>query len=284
MIRIKVPATSANFCIGFDICGIAFNLYNTFDFEESKTDKLEGFLEEFLNENNLVLTSYKKFFNYFNLEYKPVSIKLVKQEIPESRGLGSSATCIVSGVLAANIISKANKSKEELLNLMSIIEGHPDNVAPAYLGGFISSFKNNDKYESIRYNVSDKFIFKCFIPNFTLSTESARKVLPKEYKISDVISNMSRIIHLPLALESGNYILLKELLNDKIHEPYRIKLIPSAYELIEDLDKQGAKAIISGSGSTILGISDKDFNTSIKSFHQHDLLVDLKGASVECLK
>ena len=122
MIKIKVPATSANFSIGFDVCGIAFNIYNEFLFEKSDKNKLAGFQKEFLNDNNLVLQSYKRFFKEYHLEYIPISITLSKSNVPDSRGLGSSATCIVAGVLAANLISKSNLSNEALLTLMSKIE------------------------------------------------------------------------------------------------------------------------------------------------------------------
>ncbi|MCR5786598.1 MAG: homoserine kinase, partial [Acholeplasmatales bacterium] len=235
MIKIKVPATSANFCIGFDTLGVALNLYNEFSFETSTEDKLLGFDKAYNNESNLVLISYKRFFSEFNIDYIPVTISLLKEQVPPSRGLGSSATCIVAGIMAANILSNANIDSDALLSLMTLIEGHPDNVAPAYLGGFVASINNNGDIITNRYNVSDKLVFNVLVPDFKLSTLSARQALPNQYSREDVVSNISKIINLPRAIETANFKLLKVLLNDKIHEPYRFKLIDKALKIKEEL-------------------------------------------------
>ena len=277
MIRIKVPATSANFCIGFDTCGIAFNLYNEYSFEEADYDLLTGFDTKFMNEFNLVLKSYHKFFEYFNIDYIPASISLLKEEIPVSRGLGSSAACIVAGVLGANKLSEANKSERELLYLMTLIEGHPDNVAPAFLGGFIAAIKNDNEIDYVKYNVSKKLKFNVFIPQYTLSTEEARKVLPKKYDRVDVVSNLSRIINLPYALKVGDLNLLKKLLIDKIHEPYRFPLIENAETLKKEVLDKDAILIISGSGSTLLSISYKNLKIDNPNFKCKNVCVNTKG-------
>ncbi len=278
--KISVPATSANLCIGFDTLGVALDIYNEFEFSESNTDKVLDFDPKFNNDSNLVLTSYKIFFREFNVVYIPVSIKLIKNDVPESRGLGSSATCIVAGVLAANRISKSNKSDEELLALMTKIEGHPDNVAPAFLGGFVASTMTNNKVYPIKYNISDKLIFNVYISPFKLSTEEARKVLPSAYSRADVVHNLSRIVNLPYALVNGDYNLLKVLLEDKIHEPYRIEIIKGAKELFKSISKEDAIPLISGSGSTILSISNKDINVKDDYYKQVSVHVVSLGAII----
>jgi homoserine kinase len=278
MIKIRVPATSANFCIGFDVCGLALNIYNIFGFEKSDKDILEGFDLEYNNSNNLVLTSYKEFFKKFNIKYIPIKITLIEQNIPNKRGLGSSASCIVAGVLAANIISNANISKDLLLSLMTSIEGHPDNVSPAFLGNFVASFKDNDIVKYVKYDVDERLLFNVFISNQELSTTKARDVLPKVYKISDVVANLGHIIHLPKALENGDFNLLKDILIDKIHEPYRLKIIDGATDLINELKSLNSIGIISGSGSTILSISLSDFDISNTKFKKINVLVDKNGA------
>lgn len=278
--KIKVPATSANFGIGFDTLGVALDIYNEFEFDKSDSDVVLDFDSKFNNSNNLVLTSYKRFFTYFNIEYIPVTIKLIKNEVPESRGLGSSATCIVAGVLAANKIAKANKSSDALLRLMTSIEGHPDNVAPAFLGGFVASTVSDNIVYPIKYNVSNKLIFNVYISPFKLSTEEARKVLPLSYLRSDVVHNLSRIVNLPYALEYGNYELLKVLLKDKIHEPYRIEIIEHAKELFEKINIEGAIPLISGSGSTILSISNKDIIVLDNYYKQRKVQIDTEGAFI----
>lgn len=277
---IKVPATSANFGIGFDCLGVALDIYNEFEFEKFDVDTVSDFEEEYNNSNNLVLTSYKKFFNEFNIPYIPVRIKLLKEDVPPSRGLGSSACCIVAGVLAGNKISKANKSSEELLALMTKIEGHPDNVAPAFLGSFVASTMHNGEVYPVRYDISDKLIFNVYISDYKLSTEEARKVLPDNYKRSDVVFNLSRIVNLPYALASANFDLLKILLIDKIHEPYRIEIIKGAKELIKKINEQGAIGLISGSGSTLLSISLTDFDIKDDIYKQKRVHIVKEGAII----
>jgi homoserine kinase len=279
MIKISVPATSANFCIGFDTIGVAFNLYNTFSFDKAFKDTLENFDPKFGLDNNLVLEAYKYFYKKLNKEYIPVLIKEELQDIPSSRGLGSSATCIVAGIVAANIISKSNLDNDTLLSLMIDLEGHPDNVAPAFLGGFITSFYDNGKYYTNRYNVSKDYHFSAFVSNQKLSTKMSRSVLPLNYKREDVVSNISRIINLPRYLENCNLSYLRHILKDSIHEPYRLKLIDHSSELIEKINKYGI-GIISGSGSTILGIFDKDIDIIDNNFSQIKVKVTNEGVIV----
>ncbi len=279
MIRIKVPATSANFCIGFDTLGVALNIYNEYEFSISEFDYLEGFDKKYMNETNLVLSSYKEFFKEFNLDYIPISIKQLKQNIPTSRGLGSSAACIVSGICAANVISKANLDNEKLLELCTKIEGHPDNVAPCLLGGFVASVNANKVYTT-KYKISPSFKFNVYIPDTKLSTSDARKVLPKTYTRSEVVYNLSRIALLQNALKDGDLETLKVILDDKIHEPYRIKLIPHASELKEELSKEGAITLISGSGSTMISVSKENINYVPKNFKKVKVRIVNLGAQI----
>lgn len=279
MIRIKVPATSANFCIGFDTLGVALSIYNEYEFEKTEYDYLEGFDKEFMNETNLVLSSYKAFFREFSVDYIPISIKQIKQNIPTSRGLGSSAACIISGIVAANVISKSNFDNDLLLGLATKIEGHPDNVAPCLLGGFVASI-NSDKVYTTKYNVSSSLKFNVFIPPTKLSTSEARKVLPKTYTRSDVVYNISRVAQLGPALKSGDLEILKVILDDKIHEPYRIKLIENASKLKEELKKEEAITVISGSGSTMISISKDDIKYVSKDFKKVKVHIDRVGARI----
>ena len=145
MLKIRVPATSANLSVGFDTLGIALNIYNEFGFEKSSFDNVDAFESKFRT-NNLVLKSYKRFFEYYNIKYVPVKILPFRIDIPSSRGLGSSASCIVAGVMAANILSGLNLKKEDLLDLCASIEGHPDNVLPALVGGLCAAFMAHEKY------------------------------------------------------------------------------------------------------------------------------------------
>lgn len=255
MLQVRVSATSANVCVGFDVLGLALSLENVFTFEKKNEFSFKGFLPKYSNKNhNLVYDSYVNVFKRLNLEPIPVEIGF-KGDIPVSRGLGSSSSLIVAGVFAANYFLNNKLTNDELLNICCEIEGHPDNVAPAVLGGLVASFKDDNGYHSISYPVSNKLKFFAVIPPFELSTHMAREVLPKSLEYKDIVNNLSRIIHLPKAFNDGDVKLLKSLFNDKLHEPYRGNLIKGYNEIKEILKNEEAAFAISGSGSTMLIIA-----------------------------
>ncbi len=255
MLQVRVSATSANVCVGFDVLGLALSLENVFTFEKKNEFSFKGFLPKYSNKNhNLVYDSYVNVFKRLNLEPIPVEIGF-KGDIPVSRGLGSSSSLIVAGVFAANYFLNNKLTNDELLNICCEIEGHPDNVAPAVLGGLVASFKDDNGYHSISYPVSNKLKFFAVIPPFELSTHMAREVLPKALEYKDIVNNLSRIIHLPKAFNDGDVKLLKSLFNDKLHEPYRGNLIKGYNEIKEILKNEEAAFAISGSGSTMLIIA-----------------------------
>lgn len=255
MLKVKVCATSANIGIGFDCLGMALNLENEFIFEKSDSFIYYGFKEEFCNDSNLVKVAYSKVFEYAKKDVIPVSISF-KGNIPIARGLGSSSSLIVAGVFAANYYLGGIYSKDELFQICSLMEGHPDNVAPAIYGGFTASYMVDGVYKCINYPVNNLF-FKLIIPPFEVKTRDARKVLPSSVSYSDAVWNISRVINLPKALNTGDLSLLKELLIDKLHEPYRMKLIDGYLDIKKSVEVNGGCLVISGSGSTMLVISDK---------------------------
>ena len=256
MFTVKVAATSANVCIGFDVCGIALSIYDEFTFDESNKTILEGFEKEFSTpSNNLLFQAYSEVFKYLNKEIINAKITM-RGDIPSSRGLGSSSALIVGGIFGANKILNNPLTKDECFNLATKLEGHPDNVAPAIYGNFVTSYKKGDKYYHNCYRVSDKLKLMVIIPDKRISTHEARGVLPSSYSINDCVYNLSGIINLPRALEDGNMNLLMDILDDRIHEPYRMKLIPKFEEIKKVCNNCNASLIISGSGSTMLVISD----------------------------
>jgi len=256
MLRIKVEATSANLCVGFDTLGIALDIYNEFTFEKSDEFGFKGFLNEYSNvHNNLVYDSYTHIFELKGEKPVPVIIGY-KGDIPLSRGMGSSSSLIVAGVFAANYFLKNKFTKDELFSICAKIEGHPDNVAPAIYGNMVASFKYEDEYYPNIYKISDKLKFGVVIPNNHVSTEAARKVMPKEYKISDIVNNLSRIVNVPYAFTNGDLELIKKLFIDMIHEPYRKALINEYDEVKKIVENNNAVIAISGSGSTMLIISN----------------------------
>ena len=260
MLLIKVNATSANVCVGFDVLGLALDIKNEFSFERSDKFEFFGFEEQYSTpKSNMVYKAYAKVFEKLNKKLIPVRIGF-KGEIPVSRGLGSSSSLIVAGIFAANEALGKLLKEEELYDLACEIEGHPDNVAPAIYGGLVASFKNNDKYKSIIYPVNSNLKFLVIIPPFKLSTREAREALPKVLPYKDIVNNLSRIVNIPYAFNLGDVKLLKELFNDKVHEPYRGKLIENYYNIKNDLKNLDCAFAISGSGSCMLVICENEKN------------------------
>ncbi len=267
MLHVRVNATSANVCVGFDVLGIALNLANDFTFEKQNDFCFTGFEPVYCcKEKNLVYKAYCRVFEYIKLEPIPVKIGF-SGEIPVSRGLGSSSSLIVAGAFGANAIAGNPLSTQELYNICCEIEGHPDNVAPAIYGGLIASYHTENGYRSIGYPVHKDLKFIVVIPPVKLSTHEAREVLPKSLEYKDIVHNLSRIVHLPKAFAEGNVELLKDLFDDRLHEPYRGKLIPGYQRLKEICQAEKVAFAISGSGSTMLMISkDENIVSKLKEF------------------
>ena len=285
--RIAVPATSANLGPGFDALGLALGLYNTCEFRPSNDKEI---FEENLKEN-LIYQAYKYAFDFYKEKPVPITFDL-EADIPVSRGLGSSAACIVMGIMAAFDIMGRDFDKKEILKIATSIEGHPDNVAPAIFGGAVVSILENNQVYLEKIAISDKFKFLALIPDFRLSTKEARGALPETYPKADAVFNISRVAMLVLALESGDENNLKIALQDKIHQPCRFKLIPEI-EKIEEIirDSRVLGSYLSGAGSTIMLVLKKDDQISEKEIREklgklsktYDLKaleIDKKGAFI----
>ncbi|WP_017211545.1 homoserine kinase [Clostridium beijerinckii] len=273
MITVRVPATSANMGPGFDTLGIALNLYNDFGFREIEDGlKFNGMPEEFCNEDNIIYKAMKYCFDKAGYKIKGLEISEIKQDVPVSRGLGSSSTCIVGGLVGANEILGKKFSEEELLEMAVEIEGHPDNVAPALLGGMVVAIVDENKTYYDKINVKNGIKFVSIIPNFRLSTEEARKVLPKEISLKDGVYNVSRAALMVACFSSGKYELLRYACKDAFHQNYRSKLIPGFEEVYNKSYELGALACyLSGAGPTIMAIideKDERFSNKLKEFLQ----------------
>lgn len=253
IVDVSVPASSANLGPGFDVCGVALNLHNVFRFEVANDDSLSGFVGKEETENNLVLKAYHYYFEKMSTKNINVKVSLVTSDIPISRGLGSSASCIVAGLLAANYFCNDILSKKDILNLASSLEGHPDNVAPCLFGGFVASIKNErGAIQTMSSPVSEDLGFLLVVPEQELSTSLARSVLPKEYSLADLTYDASRLAQLPKALEKGDIGCLCEVIKDRIHVPYRLPLIKNG-SLVEKIAcENGLPFTISGAGSSML--------------------------------
>lgn len=246
---VKVPASSANLGIGFDTLGLALNLYNEFEFITVPADQLVGFPED---DDNLVLKAYKAFEAHYKKPHLPVRIKLLSNNIPISRGLGSSASCILAGIIAANHILKIRASYEKCVSFAADLEGHPDNIYAAAYGGLISVYNDNGDYYNNTFEIHPKLEFYLLIPEQQASTEDLRKALPDGLPYSDIVHNLSRIISLPDAFKAGNIASLRRLLDDRLHEPYRFEHLVEP-KLVRSLKLyDNLVVLISGSGNTVL--------------------------------
>ncbi|QEY34220.1 homoserine kinase [Caproiciproducens galactitolivorans] len=258
MIRIQVPATSANLGSGFDSLGIALNLYNQVWMEESDTIDISSkdTIEIPTDDSNLIYWAAKQV--YEKCGRKLPGLKIVQlNNIPMARGLGSSSACIVAGILGANRLLGSPLSQQELINLAAAIEGHPDNTTPAIEGGLAASAMEAGRVYSVSVPVSEKIRFAIFIPPFELKTEKARSVLPQEYSRSDAVYNLSRSALMAASLFSGKLENLRVAVQDKIHQPYRASLIDhldDVFRLSYELGSLGT--YVSGAGPTIVSMID----------------------------
>lgn len=294
MIKVKVPATSANMGPGFDSLGIAFNLYNEYEFSEVDIGLIfEGIPEEFCNTDNIIYEAMIKCFERGNYKASGLKIKIVNQDVPISRGLGSSSSCIVAGLVGANCIMGNKFTKDELFKIAVEMEGHPDNVAPAMFGDMIVAVMHNGMPIYNKINIKPGVKFISLIPDFRLSTKEAREVLPKEISLKQGVYNIGRAALMVSCFSTGNYENLKYACDDMLHQNYRSKLINYYDEVYSECYKLGAiGCFLSGAGPTIMAIikdENKEFLIGIKSYLKKnninweviELEIDNHGAVIE---
>lgn len=282
MISIKIPATTANLGPGFDTLGMALDLYNIVEVEEAEENginiKIIGLGEGIIptNKENIVYKAAEKVFEKVGIYPQNLSIRLINN-IPLSRGLGSSAAAIVGGLMAANQITGQHLSQKELLNLATEIEGHPDNVAPALLGGLIISCLDQGDVVYLRLDPPKELKAIMAIPDFYLSTEKARQALPKTVPLQDAVFNTSRVALFVAALTSGRLDLLDLATQDRLHQNYRSFLIPGMDDVFLDSKKAGAKAVaISGAGPSLIALAtestDEIAQAMQNAFSKHKII------------
>ena len=286
---VRAPASSANLGPGFDCFGIAWQLYNEIEFTPADTLAISGCDEKYRNADNLAYRAFAATLEKGGVKEKDVHIRFKNTDIPVSRGLGSSSALIVGGVIAANAMYELHMSAEKLLEIATLIEGHPDNVAPALLGGLTASTMVESDPVTVHFPLSDKLHFAALVPPFELSTALARSVLPASVSRADAVFNVSRAALVLNALGSGDCALLGVGMEDRVHQPYRLPLIEGWKTAKELVNACGGKALcISGAGSTLLSASnEKDFaeklkekNSSLPGWRVIPLLPDFEGAKI----
>ncbi len=253
MIKIRVPATSANLGPGFDCLGLALNIWNEVTFEpaDKLTYQVTGEGAEKLNKGTRNLLTKASALLHDTCGKKMYGLKIcAHNEIMMSSGLGSSAAAIVAGLFGANEILSRPLNDNELLKLANEMEGHPDNVAPALFGGLVSSVLAGDEIISRRYEIPE-FTIVIVKPNADWPTRVARAVLPKSVSRTDAVYNIGRATLVVDALRSGDLELLQKVMDDRIHQPYRLKHIAGGMSAYKTAKRFGAAAL-SGAGPSII--------------------------------
>lgn len=290
MVRVTVPATTANIGPGFDCLGIALSLYNDIEVEEIEKGLLievEGRDKEKIetNERNLIYQSMLKTFDKIGWHPKGLRIKQYNR-IPVSRGLGSSAACIVGGIMAANKLNNSPLNKEEMLALAVEIEGHPDNVTPALFGGVVVSCQDAGEINYIRFPVHEALKFTVAVPEIQLSTKASRGALPEVVPFKDAVLNVGKSSLLVASLMSGELDKIAYSLKDRLHQPYRVGLIDSLKNVFQEAEKQGMNQLfLSGAGPSIVYLTwsqekqekEKQFYHIIEGMPEEWNIVVLKG-------
>lgn len=253
-VRIRVPATSANLGPGFDCLGVAWQLYNEMEFAPGGAElRISGCPEACANRENLAYQGYLAALEAAGLPEEPLAIRFVRTDIPISRGLGSSAALVAGGILAADALHGLGLSRKDMLALAAKIEGHPDNAAPALLGGLTAAAMEGERPVTAAYPVHPAWRFAALIPDTPLSTKKARQALPERVSREDAVFNLSRTALLLRALEDGNEELLRFAMADRLHQPYRFPLIPGGEKARAFAQACDIGALcISGAGSTLL--------------------------------
>ena len=265
-VTITIPATTANLGPGFDCLGMALSLYNHVTFTAVSTptthitvtgvdaDKVST------DKTNLVATSAELIFE--RVGKRPSGYTIHQQNnIPVGSGLGSSSTAILAGILGANALIGSPYTRSELLEIATEIEGHPDNVAPALYGGLVLGIQTDTTLHIEQFNTPPMQV-AIILPDFHLLTSAARAALPSHVNLKDAIFNMGRVGLLIRALETAAYDKLAIALQDKLHQPYRIPLVPGMAAAFAAAKNAGAKGVaISGAGPSIITFAPNNLET-----------------------
>lgn len=280
MIRIRVPATSANLGPGFDSLGLALSLYNTFRFEISDRLEIRGCDDAHSGVDNHFVRAFEAAWFILHakdeaaaagIQFEPPCVRLeIQADIPIARGLGSSAAMLAAGVGAAVALSRKGErkpfsedEKDLILRIAAMLEGHPDNSAPAVYGGFCAAVtvpKAEDyavaRILSARSLLPEDWTFHALIPPFELPTSKAREALPETVPLKDAVFNLGHAALAAIAFSRGDITMLGEACRDAIHQPYRKVLIPGYEDVAATASASGADALwLSGAGPTIMALT-----------------------------
>ncbi|MDA8411481.1 MAG: homoserine kinase [Treponema sp.] len=256
---IGVPATSANLGPGFDALGLALSLRNRFHVQRAEREEILDCEVGCDGADNLFLVAARRAAGLVGRELPSLRVRF-EASVPVARGLGSSATLIIGGILAARELLGPEGAEVldegAVLDLAASIEGHPDNTTPAFLGGFAVSVLEGGRTVAIRKALGTGLAFSALVPPFPLETSVARAVLPATVPFADAAANAGRAALVTAAFLSGDWDMLGMAMRDRLHEPWRAPLIPGFEEMKEGARRAGALAVwLSGAGPTVLAAS-----------------------------
>jgi homoserine kinase len=258
-VTVQVPATTANLGPGFDCLGMALRLHNIVELATTASGlqiDIQGEGIDLLptNISNLVYRSVATLFQYVGEPVPGLCIRL-QNRLPLMGGLGSSSAAIVGGLVAANVLLGDRLTRDDVLKLAVEIEGHPDNVAPALLGGLVvvTSDRTGPVYRRLEVPTFDIVVVT---PDFRLSTARARAALPKDIPLADAIFNLGRAALVVHALVNADFDLLSTAMDDRLHQVYRMPLIPGLADVFEAARKSGAAGVaLSGAGPSVVAFA-----------------------------
>ncbi|GAA1434846.1 homoserine kinase [Mycobacterium cookii] len=289
-VRVSVPATSANLGPGFDSLGLAVSLRDELEAEavgEGLLVEVEGAGADGVprDETHLVVRAMRAAFDLMGEQ--PSGLRLsCRNRIPHARGLGSSSAAIVAGVVLARGLVAGGQllaSDEALLDLAADLEGHPDNVAPAFLGGFVISGREDDRWFAVRAGVDPRITAVAFVPPTGVETTIARGLLPANVPHADAAANSGRAALLVAAL-TGQPEHLLAATRDWLHQDQREPAMPETLALVRRLRADGVPAVVSGAGPTVLAFGTTD-TSSLRArcpdgWECHDLVIESQGAAL----
>ena len=296
----RIPASTTNLGPGFDVLGLALQLYSSVELEETESGK--EVVVSGIDVDKIPGTSENISFQAAELIYKrsgnqPKGLRLaLTNGIPATRGLGGSGTAILGGLLTANVLCGEPFSHSELLNFACEIDGHPDNVAASLLGSLVVSVMDSDVVHTLKLDCGTDLHVVLAIPDFPLSTKDARRLLPKSVEFNDAVFNVSRSSLLVAAVATRNFEMLSQAMNDRLHQPYRIPLIPGYDEIAEAATRAGAFGVaLSGAGPSVAAYCTTAMHEVAEkmsqAFARHQVACDVKilpidatGATVQLIQ
>ncbi|MCL6634870.1 MAG: homoserine kinase [Peptococcaceae bacterium] len=265
MIRVQVPATTANLGPGFDCLGMALELYNVVEMVPAPSGLAvevsgEGAAELPRDERNLVFQAARSVFR--QVGHQPAGLRLrLSNQIPVARGLGSSTAAVAGGIIAANLLAGGKLSTRDMIALAGAMEGHCDNAAAAILGGIVVSVQADGEVKYLKIQPPPGLKGVVAVPDFSLATRTSREVLPAQVPFQDAVFNVGRAALLVAALQQGDLSLLGTAMEDRLHQTFRSSLVPGLKKVLAAAKLAGARGVtLSGAGPTVIAFADSNFD------------------------